>query len=129
MGNTKFIQWEGDIFKGSEEQFSEDKLLEIAHGDHVTVKVFPTYLHYEGRQKTENDLPFVLGHLTTHSMSGFEVVEHIKQYIKNGRIWWHDLDYPSSKWCLISDKVINVFDISQIEFEKRIYQFSKPKNA
>ena len=105
MGNTKYIAFQGNIFNGEKDSFSEQTLLESAHGDHVAVKVFPCYLHYDGKTPPDNK-PFVIGHLTTHSMSGFAVVDHIVKHMHSGHVIKTDVDWGDCSWLTIEDRAV-----------------------
>ena len=106
MGNTKYVAFAGDIYRGEEEFFTEQALLEVAHGDHVGVKVLHCYLHWEGEKATDSGTedPYVIGHLTTHSMSGFAVVEHIVRHMKLGHIIQSDVDWGDTFWIEVEDR-------------------------
>lgn len=96
MGNTKQIFFEGNVrYDDFENPFFgdiEDQLLEVAHGDHVTVKIIKTgYLHLD-----EGDV-FVIGSLTTHSGSGFEVVPFLTRHLKEYTIIARDADWTDVK--------------------------------
>lgn len=106
MGNTKFIAFQGDIFRGEEDCFTEQSLLEVAHGDHVAVKVLHCYLHWDGETADETVSPYVIGHLTTHSMSGFNVVDHIAKHMKQGHIERIDVDWSDAFWLVVEDRTI-----------------------
>jgi hypothetical protein len=107
MGNTKYIAFAGDIYPGEEEFFSEQILLEVAHGDHVGVKVLHCYLHWDGERESEDTkFPYVIGHLTTHSMSGFNVVKHIADHMKDGHIERVDVDWSDAFWLNVEDRKI-----------------------
>lgn len=108
MGNTKYIAFAGDIYRGEEQFFTEQALLEIAHGDHVGVKVLHCYLHWDGEPEgiRDQESPYVIGHLTTHSMSGFAVVGHIAQRMKLGHIEQIDVDWSDHFWLDVEDRKI-----------------------
>lgn len=108
MGNTKYIAFAGDIYRGEEAAFSENALLTAAHGDHVGVKVFHCYLHWAGesQRKHEAEPPYVIGHLTTHSMSGFAVVEHIASHMQYGHIIQTDVDWGDWYWLTVENRKI-----------------------
>lgn len=99
MGNTKQIYFEGifrnDDFKNPfflEIADIEDRLLEVAHGDHVSVKVIKTgYLHLDKGDS------FVIGSLTTHSMSGFDVIPFMTRHLKEYTIIARDADWTDVK--------------------------------
>jgi hypothetical protein len=101
MGNTKYtapkyIAFAGDIYRGEEDCFSEQALLVVAHGDHVGVKTLHCYLHLDGEVEDNTDaevpyVPYVIGHLTTRSMSG--VIDHIVLHMKDGHIQHTDVDW------------------------------------
>ena len=97
MGNTKYVSFLGDIAKGSEPFFTEQALLTVAHGDHVAVKLLHCYLHHDGEPQMDR-FPFVIGHLTSHSMSGFNVIDHIVKYMVLGNIVRIDADYSDAFW-------------------------------
>ena len=106
MGNTKYIAFAGDIYAGEEEFFSEQALLEVAHGDHVGVKVFHCYLHYDREPEDEEAVPYVIGHLTTHSMSGFNVIDHIAAHMSEGHIERIDVDWNDAFWLTVENRKI-----------------------
>ncbi len=106
MGNTKFISFAGDIYPGEEEFFSEESLLTIAHGDHVGVKVFHCYLHWDGEPDSKKEPPYVIGHLTTHSMSGFNVVDHIVKHMKSGHVQRTDMDWADCFWLNVEERKV-----------------------
>jgi hypothetical protein len=96
MGNTKQIYFEGrvqnDDFENPFFGDIEDNLLEVAHGDHVSVKIIKTgYLHLD-----EGEV-FVIGALTTHSMSGFNVVPFLTRHLKEYTIIARDADWTDVK--------------------------------
>jgi hypothetical protein len=107
---TKYIAFAGDIFPGEEEFFTEEALLSVAHGDHVGVKVLHCYLHWDGEKSRkgtgEEKVPYVIGHLTTHSMSGFNVVDHIAQHMKAGHIERVDVDWSDAFWLNVENRRI-----------------------
>lgn len=102
MGNTKQIFFEGLVKNDdSENPFFgdiEDQLIAVAHGDHASVKIIKTgYLHLD------NGHSFVIGALTTHSMSGFEVIKYIIRHLKEYTIMardadWGDVNIVESDW-------------------------------
>jgi hypothetical protein len=107
MGNTKYIAFDGDLYPGEQEYFSEQALLEVAHGDHVAVKVLHCYLHWDGEtEEIPPPCPYVIGHLTTHSMSGFSVVDHIVKHMKRGRIQRIDVDWSDVFWLVVENRTI-----------------------
>jgi hypothetical protein len=106
MGNTKYIAFAGDIYPGEEDFFTEQALLEVAHGDHVGVKVVHCYLHWDGEPFNEKDSPYVIGHLTTHSMTGFMVVDHIAAHMKSGHIERVDVDWSDAFWLNVEERKI-----------------------
>lgn len=106
MGNTKYITFAGDIYPEEESFFTEQALLEVAHGDHVGVKVFHCYLHWDGETGDPKSTPYVIGHLTTHSMSGFAVVDHIAAHMKCGHIERVDVDWSDAFWLNVEDRRI-----------------------
>lgn len=106
MGNTKYVAFQGDIYSGEEEFFSEQSLLEAAHGDHVAVKVLHCYLHWDGESQDKPEKPYVIGHLTSHSMSGFNVIDHIVRHMKSGHIQRTDVDWGDSFWIVVEDRKI-----------------------
>jgi hypothetical protein len=118
MGNTKYVAFAGDVYPGEEQYFSEQTLLEIAHGDHVAVKLLHCYLHSAGESANENADPYVIGHLTSHSMSGFAVVEHIRSHMKSGHIERTDVDWSDAFWLdVLERKVVRKIEL----FEKVIW--------
>jgi hypothetical protein len=106
MGNTKYIAFAGDIYRGEEEFFAEQSLLEIAHGDHVGVKVLHCYLHWEGETRGDSGPAYAIGHLTSHSMSGFAVIDHIVAHMKSGFIQRTDVDWGDSYWLVVENRRI-----------------------
>ncbi len=119
MGNTKYIAFAGDIYPGEEEFFTEHALLVEAHGDHVGVKTLHCYLHWEGEGEDTTAEPYVIGHLTSHSMSGFRVVNHIASHMKSGHIQQTDVDWADMFWLIVEDRKIT----------QRIELIEKPKPA
>jgi hypothetical protein len=111
MGNTKYITFAGNIYKGEEEFFSEESLLTVAHGDHVGVKVLPTYLYWKGEEVGPDDLPYVIGHLTTHSMGGFAVVDYIVSHMESGHVEKIDVDWGDGFWLNVQSRSV----ISQVK--------------
>ena len=106
MGNTKYVAFAGYIYKGEEAFFTEQALLEEAHGDHVAVKVLPGYLHCEAMPAKPDEDPFVIGYLTSHSMSGFAVIDHITAHMKSGHITKTDVDCGYSYWFHVEHRAI-----------------------
>jgi hypothetical protein len=107
MGNTKYVAFAGDIYPGEEEFFSEQVLLVVAHGDHVGVKTLHCYLHWDGEPAHDTAAkPYVIGHLTSHSMSGFAVVDHIVAHMKSGHIQRTDVDWCDLFWIEVEDRKI-----------------------
>src|SRR5271156_3326240 len=114
MGNTKYVSFAGDIYPGEEGFFSEQALLEVAHGDHVAVKILHCYLHWDGEQPDPEARPYVVGYLTSHSMSGFAVVDHIAQHMQSGHIQRVDVDWGDSFWLMVEGRKITA-KIEQID--------------
>jgi hypothetical protein len=107
MGNTKYITFRGDIYPGGEEKiFTEKVLLEVAHGDHVALKVFHCYLHWDGEPTDREKTQYLLGHLTTHSMCGFAVVSFIATGMKSGIIETEDADAGEIFRLVVEDRII-----------------------
>lgn len=112
MGNTKYIAFSGDIYPGEEEFFTEQALLTVAHGDHVAVKVLHCYLHDDEEELEPDSRPYVIGHLTSHSMSGFAVVDHIAAHMECGHIQRTDVDWGDMFWLQITErKIVNRIEL------------------
>ena len=93
MGNTKQIYFEGSVRNDDLENpfFAdiENQLLEISHGDHVTVTVEKQgYLFLN-----DDNEAFVIGSLTSHSMSGFEVIPFLTKHLRDYTIIARDADW------------------------------------
>jgi hypothetical protein len=102
MGNTKQIFFEGQVRNDDFENpfFGdiEDQLLEVAHGDHVSVKVERSgYLYLDDGEA------FVIGSLTTHSTSGFDVIPFMTKYLHDYTIIARDADWTDVKVILDDD--------------------------
>jgi hypothetical protein len=119
VGNTKYIAFAGDIYRGEEEFFTEQALLVIAHGDHVGVKVLHCYLHWDGERDADTSDAYVIGHLTSHSMSGFAVVDHIAAHMKDGHIHSTDVDWADSWWRIVQNR--KVIDTRRMVFTSGLF--------
>ena len=104
MGNTKQIFFEGSVRNDDSENpfFGDDiekHLLKVAHGDHVVIKIERSgYLYLD-----EGDA-FVIGSLTTHSMSGFDVIPFMTKYLHDYTIIARDVEWTDVKVVLDDDK-------------------------
>ena len=105
MGNTKYIAFQGDIYPGEEEFFTEHALLVEAHGDHVGVRSFHCYLHWSPEPSDPADVPLVMG-TSTHSMSGFGVVNHMVAHMKSGHIIQSDVDWGDTYWLDVEERKV-----------------------
>lgn len=101
MGNTRHIWFEGNAARESLLQFSEAALLEHSHGSYVAARIDPDgYLGVNGslRLKSEGGTDiFVIGIVHSYSMSGLNLLDHLKAHLKDGTIGFMDHDWPEMK--------------------------------
>lgn len=87
MGNTKDIWFLGyfnqDVF------ITEKDLLEVSHGDHATVRKFP-----DGYLNARQDVDaWIQGIVTTHSMSGNNLIQWLLDRMNSGVVGRQDHDW------------------------------------
>lgn len=102
MGNTKQIFFEGRVCNDDYENpfFGEieKQLLRIAHGDHVTVKI-----ERSGYLYLDDGDAFIIGSLTTHSTSGFDVIPFMTKHLHDYTIIARDVEWTDVKVVLDDD--------------------------
>jgi hypothetical protein len=97
MGNTKQIFFEGNVRHDDAENpfFGDDiekRILHVAHGDHVVLKI-----ERSGYLYLNHGDSFVIGSLTTHSCSGWEVIPFMTKYLHDYTIIARDAEWTDVK--------------------------------
>lgn len=97
MGNTKQIFFEGNVRNDDVENpfFRDDiekQLLNVARGDHVVLKIERSGYLYLNRGES-----FVIGSLTTHSCSGWNIIPFMTKYLHDYTIIARDLEWTDVK--------------------------------
>ena len=113
MGNTKQIYFQGRVSNDDKDNpfFSPDiekTLLEIAHGDHAVVQVYKEGYLYLNKSNES----FVIGALTSHSISGFNVIEFVETHLKDCAIIARDVELSGIKVVLSygSEKQLMIYE-------------------
>lgn len=97
MGNTKQIYFDGRIkLSDTSNPFFrddiEDTLIDISRGDHCVLKI-----EKQGYLYLNKGEAFVIGAITTHSQSGFDIFGFLTKYLSDSSIIGRDADFSDIK--------------------------------